>query len=167
MSEEEKQQNADNEKFEKLIERIIEETKENRTEALTVFKTMAEKMNENDGNLIILGQNADRYLDQATKQTSELVKLAAVYTRLVVLKKMKEEGKPTPDSFFTDVLGIIHTLPGNSPFDRDNLPTVEEPKKIEEKKQNLLEQVISNEDQKEKQPSIKEERNDSAPNSTV
>ena len=155
MAEEEKQKiEFDNDKFGQLIERIIAETKENRDKALSIFDTMAAKMSENDGNLIMLGQNADRYLDQATKTTAELVKVAAVYTRLAVFKKMKDEGKNISDDFFTDVLGIIHSLPGNSPFERDNTQKqIEKPelKQIEEKNSNLFERVNNEEDKKEKQ----------------
>ena len=69
-----------------VMNRAFTETQENRTKALDVYDSLVKKMGENDGNLAIMGTYAQSYLDVATKQTSELVKLAGVMQRLKATK---------------------------------------------------------------------------------
>ncbi len=73
-----------------VLKRIYEETLENRKKALDVYDKIVEKMNESDSSLAIMGSYAQNYLDVATKQTSELVKLAAVQQRLKATKILKD-----------------------------------------------------------------------------
>ncbi len=69
-----------------VLNRAFIETQENRNKALETYDTLTKKMSESDGNLAIMGTYAQNYLDTATKQTSELIKLAGVMQRLKATK---------------------------------------------------------------------------------
>lgn len=73
-----------------VLKRAFEETQENRNKALTVYDQITEEMGKSQGNLAILGTFAQNYLDTATKQTSELIKLATVMQRLKATDVIKD-----------------------------------------------------------------------------
>lgn len=65
-----------------LLQRVYKETEENRDKALKLYEHMENAMLQNKGDLVILSQMADRYLEQATRQTDALVNLARVMQKL-------------------------------------------------------------------------------------
>ena len=73
-----------------VLSRAFEETLENRKKALDVYDKITNKMNESDTNLAVLGSFGQNYLDVATKQTQELVKLASVMQKLKATKVMSD-----------------------------------------------------------------------------
>lgn len=73
-----------------VLKRAFDETQENRKKALDVYDDIATKMKNSDANLAIMGSFAQNYLDVATKQTSELVKLVGVMQRLKATKTLGE-----------------------------------------------------------------------------
>ena len=104
-----------------VLKRIYYETKENREKALKVYDKIVEKMEESDGNLAIMGSFAQNYLDTATKQTSELVKLAAVQQRLKATKILKDNPGTTDTALLFQQV-ITHLDGGKRIIPLENVP---------------------------------------------
>lgn len=66
----------------KLIQKIIDDTEENRVMSVKLYNHMEAAMMSNKGDLVVLSQMADRYLEQSTRQADILVKLAQVMQKL-------------------------------------------------------------------------------------
>jgi len=95
--------------FTKLILRIYKETEENRTSALELVNLMKEKMKKNDGDLMVLSQMADKYFEQVTKQTEQLVKLSSVFQRFLSEEPVDtpKEEKEDPNKFFQKAINDL------------------------------------------------------------
>lgn len=79
--------------IENTIKRVIEETQETRDKALSMYDTLLatiEKANNNSNAVAMLAPVANFYLAEATKQTEQLVKLAAVMQKLKATKVMEK-----------------------------------------------------------------------------
>ena len=96
----------------KVLQRTYTETEENRTRALKLYDHMENAMIQNKGDLVVLSQMADRYLEQASRQTEILVKLAAV------MQKLKQFADVGDGKILTDVNQLLETLDKNkiTPF---------------------------------------------------
>jgi len=98
----------------KVLQRAYDETSENRTRALKLYDHMEVAMMLNKGDLVVLSQMADKYLEQATRQTELLIRLVGV------MQKLKQfSNKPEDQSgLLSDVNSLIATLDKNqiTPF---------------------------------------------------
>jgi hypothetical protein len=96
----------------KVLQRAYDETGENRDRALKLYDHMENAMLNNKGDLVILSQMADRYLEQATRQTELLVRLVGVMQKLKQFSGGKGEG------LMTDVNQLLELLDNNkiTPF---------------------------------------------------
>jgi len=89
----------------RVLQRAYDETGENRDRALKLYDHMEQNMITNKGDLVVLSQMADRYLEQATRQTELLVRLVGV------MQKLKQfDGKPETKGVMTDVNQILEFM---------------------------------------------------------
>jgi hypothetical protein len=100
-----------------LIQRIMTETDENRSSAMKLYDHMEKAMLANKGDLIVLSQMADNYLEQATRQTETLVKLAQVMQKLKHEDKDDKGGKSEEKTDYTALLQELDLM-NKSPFIR-------------------------------------------------
>jgi hypothetical protein len=100
-----------------LIQRIMTETDENRSSAMKLYDHMEKAMLANKGDLIVLSQMADNYLEQATRQTETLVKLAQVMQKLKEKDKDDKGGKSEEKTDYTALLQELDLM-NKSPFIR-------------------------------------------------
>lgn len=110
----------------KVLQRAYDETGENRDRALQLYDHMQNAMLQNKGDLVVLSQMADRYLEQATRQTELLVRLVGVMQKLKQFSG-KQEGVLT-----TDVNALLEILDNNkiTPFSqikKKQKPTTADP----------------------------------------
>lgn len=98
----------------KVLQRAYDETKENRDRALKLYDHMEAAMLSNKGDLVILSQMADRYLEQSSRQTELLVRLVSVMQKLKQFSSSKEDQK----SLMKDVNVLLEILDNNkiTPF---------------------------------------------------
>jgi hypothetical protein len=96
----------------KVLQRAYDETNENRSRALKLYDHMENAMLINKGDLVILSQMADRYLEQATRQTELLVRLVAV------MQKLKQFSGQPASGINSDVNSLLEILDNNkiTPF---------------------------------------------------
>jgi len=104
----------------RVLQRVFDETDENRKRALKLYDHMEQAMLNNKGDLIILSQMADHYLEQATRQTEILARLTQVMQKLNQFKP--ESGK----IIMSDVNSLIEVLDKNqiTPFTQVKLKKV-------------------------------------------
>jgi len=119
----------------KVLERTYVETAENRDRALKLYDHMEQNMVANKGDLVVLSQMADRYLEQASRQTEILVRLAGV------MQKLKQFGGAEDGKILTDVNALLQKLDEAkvSPFtmggkDGHRTEKIEDPKVVEPEK---------------------------------
>jgi len=95
-----------------ILQRAYEETEENRNRALKLYDHMENAMINNKGDLVVLSQMADRYLEQASRQTEILVRLVGV------MQKLKQYSGNEDGKFLTDVNQLLEQLDKNkvTPF---------------------------------------------------
>lgn len=98
----------------KVLQKAIDEIESDKNRAVELYDIMMVKMKADDGNLVVLSQMADRYLEQATRGTENLIKLAGVMQRLQQAKNNKKEK--------TDFKAILDELDleGATPFFQKN-----------------------------------------------
>jgi hypothetical protein len=96
----------------KVLQRTYKETEENRDRALKLYDHMENAMVANKGDLVVLSQMADRYLEQASRQTEILVRLAGV------MQKLKQYAGDDGGKLMTDVNSLLEQLDKNkvTPF---------------------------------------------------
>jgi len=123
----------------KLIQRIMDETEENRNKANKLYQHMETAMLSNKGDLVVLSQMADRWLEQASRQADILVKLAQVMQKL---RQTEDEANKDPKekqtkTDYTKILAELDLIT-KSPFIRkvksdslSELSIAEIPEKIE------------------------------------
>ena len=106
----------------KVLQRAYDETGENRDRALKLYDHMEQNMLQNKGDLVVLSQMADRYLEQATRQTELLVRLVGV------MQKLKQfSGKPEEiRGVMTDMNALLEVLDNSkiTPFSIGKKPKV-------------------------------------------
>ena len=112
----------------RVLQRVYDETEENRDRALKLYDHMEAAMLGNKGDLVVLSQMADHYLEQATRQSEMLVKLVAVQ------QKLNQFGANPEKGLMTDVNTLLEVLDKNSitPFSlaKKKKQKSEEPEKI-------------------------------------
>lgn len=105
----------------KLIQKIIDDTEENRVMSVKLYNHMEAAMMSNKGDLVVLSQMADRYLEQSTRQADILVKLAQVMQKL---RQTEDEANKDSEGNQkkTDYTKILQDLDmiQKTPFDRKN-----------------------------------------------
>ena len=107
----------------KILQRIWNETLVNREKALEMYGIMAEKMTADDGNLVVLAQMADKWLEQANKATDQLVKMAAVMQKLKQARdNTKKQETVKDEDFFTKVISDFEVLDNNPLKPRGKTP---------------------------------------------
>jgi hypothetical protein len=89
------------------IQRVYKETEENRDKAMKLYDHMENAMLHNKGDLIVLSQMADKYLEQATRQTDMLVRLAQVMQKL---NQVEEDRDPKGKGVVSDINHLITQL---------------------------------------------------------
>jgi len=104
----------------KLIQRIMDETEENRNKANKLYQHMETAMMSNKGDLVVLSQMADRWLEQASRQADILVKLAQVMQKLRQTEDEANKDDPKEKQSKTDYTKILSELDliTKSPFIR-------------------------------------------------
>jgi len=107
----------------RVLQRAIDVIEEDRQRAIDLFDIMKEKMMEDDSNMVVLSQMADKYLDQSTKSNEHIIKLAAVMERL-----KKGKGDKDVDSKFAEYLKELD-LEGVTPIKYAKGQAVVPPKK--------------------------------------
>ena len=107
----------------KILQRIWNETLVNREKALEMYGIMAEKMKADDGNLVVLAQMADKWLDQSNKATDQLVKMAAVMQKLKQARdNTKKQEMIKEEDFFTKVISDFEVMDNNPLKPRTKTP---------------------------------------------
>ena len=95
----------------RVLQKTIDMIEQDKDRAIHIYEIMLAKMADDDGNLVVLSQMADRYLEQASRATDNIIRLANVMQKL---KAAKESGKKGA-SDFKDILNELD-LEGKSPF---------------------------------------------------
>ena len=105
----------------KVLQRAYDETNENRQRALKLYDHMEIAMLAHQGDLVILSQMADRYLEQATRQTELIIRLAGVMQKL---KQFSSKGA------VTEINALLEILDKNkiTPFSIKRIPAANEDK---------------------------------------
>lgn len=107
----------------KVLQRAYDETGQNRDRALKLYDHMEQAMLTNKGDLVVLSQMADRYLEQASRQTELLVRLVAV------MQKLKQFSGGDTRGLISDVNSLLEILDKNqiSPFKKPEKKTATPP----------------------------------------
>jgi hypothetical protein len=107
--------NYNDDEIMKVLQKTIDMIEQDKDRAIHIYEVMLGKMEKDDGNLVVLTQMADRYLEQASRATDNILKLASVMQRL---KAARDAGKGKKNEF-KDILASLE-LETSSPFMQKN-----------------------------------------------
>lgn len=110
-----------------VLQIVKDQTTENRDRALRLYDHMEASMLQNKGDLVVLSQMADKYLEQASRQTEILTRL------LITMQKLKQfSGDPNEQkNLMTDVNSLLEVLDKNqiTPFSSSKIVRIEKKEK--------------------------------------
>lgn len=100
----------------KVLQKTMDMIEQDKDRAVHIYEIMLQKMATDDGNLVVLSQMADRYLEQASRATDNILRLANVMQKLKSARDNKKSGSRND---FKEILDSLD-LEGTSPFMQKN-----------------------------------------------